>query len=283
MSTHPTLSGTASAIETDGDLVLGQIGPLQVRLVSQADELDASQALRYQIFSTEFGAQFDGENEALKRDRDQYDALCDHLVVVDTSVDGSIYEQLVGTYRVSVQSGSEETPLYSQGEFDVAALIARHQSSTFLELGRSCVLPAYRGRRTIELLWQGIWAYCRRHAVDAMIGCASFPGKIPQRHALALSFLHHHARSQDDWAVSAHDRLKVDMDMMPAEAINMKAALIALPALIKGYLRLGARFGEGAVIDPVFASTDVLVVLPVAALNPRYVNHYGENADRFAA
>ena len=73
------------------------------------------------------------------------------------------------------------------------------------------------------------------------------------------------------------------MDLLAKEAIDPKAALHALPPLVKGYLRLGASFGEGAVIDRQFGTTDVLVILPVSAINPRYIGHFGATADRHAA
>jgi putative hemolysin len=73
------------------------------------------------------------------------------------------------------------------------------------------------------------------------------------------------------------------MDLMPDAKINARRALSALPPLIKGYLRLGCRVGEGAVIDRQFGTTDVLVILPVADIDRRYISYYGEEADRYAA
>jgi putative hemolysin len=73
------------------------------------------------------------------------------------------------------------------------------------------------------------------------------------------------------------------MDVLAKEAVDTKAALHALPPLVKGYLRLGATFGDGAVIDRQFGTTDVLVVLPVSAINPRYIDHFGPAANRHAA
>ena len=58
-----------------------------------------------------------------------------------------------------------------------------------------------------------------------------------------------------------------------------KIALKALPPLIKGYLRLGCYIGEGAVVDTQFGTTDVLIILPVSAINPRYFTHFGKPSD----
>lgn len=77
--------------------------------------------------------------------------------------------------------------------------------------------------------------------------------------------------------------LHVPMNRLPAEAVDLKAAMKALPPLIKGYLRLGATFGDGAVIDRQFGTTDVFVTLRVADIDPRYVEYYGADAGRHAA
>jgi len=83
----------------------------------------------------------------------------------------------VGTYRLLRQEVAERHGgFYSAGEFEIADLLKRHPGKRFLELGRSCVLPAYRSKRAIELLWRGIWTYVREHRIDVMIGCASFVG-----------------------------------------------------------------------------------------------------------
>lgn len=264
--------------------VLGQIGPLVVRLAWSDEELRAAQKLRYDVFYREMGATAAAPSAMEERDSDRFDAVCDHLLVIDTTLPGTACDQIVGTYRMLPQDmAGAAGGFYSEDEFELGGLVARHQGRRFLELGRSCVLPAYRSKRTIELLWQGIWAYCRKRDIDVMTGCASFPGTVPAAHAEALSFLHHFARSEGAWAVRAHDNRFSSMDLMPAEAVNMKAALAAMPPLIKGYLRLGAKFGEGCVIDRDFGTTDVLVVLPVEAISQRYLAHFGAEAERFAA
>ena len=145
------------------------------------------------------------------------------------------------------------------------------------------MLKPYRDKRTVELLWHGIWAYVRRHRIDVMFGCASLYGTDPDALALPLSFLHHTALAEGPFATKPVDGRAVEMNRMAADALDTRKALHALPPLIKGYLRLGARFGQGAVIDHQFGTTDVLVILPVSAINPRYIDHYGEEATRYAA
>jgi putative hemolysin len=153
----------------------------------------------------------------------------------------------------------------------------------FLELGRSCVLPAYRNKRTVELLWHGISNYVAQHRVDVLIGCASLEGTNPDKLATQLSFLHHFAGAPEPWRASALPSRYVDMNRIPKDAIDTKQALRELPPLVKGYLRLGAFIGDGAVIDHQFGTTDVLIVLPMAQLAARYRERFVADEQKIAA
>jgi putative hemolysin len=279
---EPPRPSTTLALK-EGD-VLGRIGNLETRLARTASEIDAAQAVRFRVFVEEMGAQLSPEAMRHKRDFDSYDTFCDHLLVLDRSIEGDSEDQIVGTYRLLRQEvAMANGGFYSASEFAIDELLARHPDKRFMELGRSCVLPDYRTKRTVELLWQGNWAYALKHGMGAMFGCASFPGIHPESHALALSFLHHNVAAKDEWAVAALPHLARDMDLMPAEAVNPKRALMALPPLIKGYLRLGAMVGSTAVVDKAFNTTDVLIVLPISSISDRYLNYYGADAGRFAS
>ncbi|SEQ54845.1 ornithine-acyl[acyl carrier protein] N-acyltransferase [Faunimonas pinastri] len=267
---------------------LGHIGDLEVRLARTAAEVRRSQALRYNVFYEEMSAIASPEAELIRRDVDPFDLICDHLLVVDQSAPKRPFMRnkagIVGTYRMLRQEIAEANGgFYTAGEYDISPLLERHDHLNFLELGRSCVLKPYRDKRTVELLWHGIWAYVLMHGVDVMIGCASLEGTDPDKLALPLSFLHHNARPPEAWDVRAHDHLYVDMNRMPAEAIDMKQAMRALPPLIKGYLRIGAYIGDGAVVDHQFGTTDVMIIMPVSAMNARYVNYYGGGNGRYAS
>jgi len=268
---------------------LGRIGTLEVRLAANAAEVRRAQKLRWRVFYEEMRAIADGASRLARRDIDAFDAICDHLVVIDHAVTerppfGAPRPAIVGTYRLLRQEVADRHGgFYTSSEFDLSGLLARHRGKRFLELGRSCVLPAYRNKRTVELLWHGIWSYVLTHRIDVMFGCASLEGTDPRRLSLELSFLHHNARSPVEWAASALPSRHVGMGRLSQDAIDMKKALHALPPLIKGYLRLGAYVGDGAVVDRQFNTTDVLIVLPVSAINPRYIDHFGPTAERHAA
>jgi L-ornithine Nalpha-acyltransferase len=268
--------------------VLGRLGSLEVRLATTAKEIRRAQRLRFKVFYDEMSAAPNAASLIARRDFDEYDAICDHLLVIDHDVRPRKFRKakprVVGTYRLLRQEvANDHFGFYTAGEYAIEPLVEANPNLRFLELGRSCVLKPYRNKRTVELLWHGIWTYVLHHRIDVMIGCASLEGTDPQRLALPLSFLHHYAGAAEPWRVKALDERRVPMDLMSKEAIDPKAALHALPPLIKGYLRLGARFGEGAVIDRQFGTTDVLVILPVASISRRYIDHFGPMADRHAA
>jgi putative hemolysin len=261
------------------DGALGRIGSLEVRLAATKKEVRKAQRLRYNVFFAEGGAVADARTALTRRDKDRFDKFCDHLIVIDHDARnrfGKKKPKVVGAYRLLRSDvAKNKGGFYSAGEYEIAPLLARHQGKRFLELGRSCVLGSHRGKRTIELLWRGILAYIRQHQIDALIGCASFPGANPLSHAAALSFLAHHARADDEWSVRAREDLRAPMEMIAKEAVDPRKALNQMPPLVKGYLRIGARFGDGAVIDRKFNTTDVFVVMPVAQIDARYLEHFG--------
>lgn len=268
--------------------LLGSIGTLEVRLARTVQDIRRAQRLRYAVFFEELSARPDARALITRRDVDPFDRICDHLLVIDRAFRRTPrarpQAKVVGTYRLLRQEQAERSGgFYSAAEFDMRGLIAAHPRQHILELGRSCVLKPYRNKRTVELLWRGIWRYVVHHRVDLMVGCASLEGTDPGELARQLSFLHHHARTPAEWHVSALPERYVSMNRIGPEALDAKDALASLPPLIKGYLRLGARFGEGAVVDRHFGTTDVLVVLRVADIAPRYVEFYGGSAERRAA
>lgn len=262
----------------------GRIGNLEVRLAQSRDEVRLAQRLRYEVFFEELHAKASTLARFRRLDQDAFDPLCDHLLVVDLEKtkpqrlgQAAPLPHVVGTYRILRQEvAARNDGFYTAREFDVDGLIASKSSRySFMEVGRSCVLAAYRNKRSVELLWHGLWTYVREHRIDVMIGCASFEGTDPHKHAAALSLLHHNYLAPPEWRCRALPGQFQPMDLLPKDAIDPKAALRGIPPLIKGYMRLGAYVGEGAVIDHAFGTTDVLIILRSEKIDPRYFEHYG--------
>jgi putative hemolysin len=269
------------------DETLGRLGALEVRLAQGKKEVRRAQRLRYEVFYKEGGAIPDARTAFTRRDADRFDKFCDHLIVIDHVAKnrrGKTKPRIVGAYRLlRGEMAAKAGGFYSQDEYDIAPLLERHASKRVLELGRSCVLAPYRSKRTIELLWRGLLAYVRAHDIDVMFGCASFPGANPLAHAQALSYLAHFARAEEAWRVAAREERHAPMRMLAREALDPRKARDALSPLIKGYLRLGARFGDGAVVDRKFNTTDVFVVMPVDQIDARYLDFFGGAHHRRAA
>lgn len=261
-----------AALMTDDFILAGDgvsMGPIAVRLTRSKAEIEATQKLRYDVFYREYGAKPVGDMEAKGLDYDRFDAFADHLIVTENS--GS--ERIVGTYRILRSDAAKKAgQFYSASEFDISKLVSTIPN--LMEVGRSCVHPDFRTRSVLQLLWQGIAEYIAYYDIGALFGCASFHGTDMSAHADMLSYLYHNHRAPDQFCPRALDGQYTSMNLIEKDALNTKDALLKLPPLIKGYLRLGGFVGDGAVIDPQFNTIDVCVVVKTSAVSNRYKKHY---------
>lgn len=256
--------------------LLGRLGRFEVRLAADARDVARAQELRYAIFRNEAPTRASNVQPLLRRDEDRFDRHCDHLLLIDRQAGEG--RSLIGTYRLLRQDKAALADgFYGQSEFDVAALVARHADRRFLELGRSCVEPRYRGLRTVELLWHAIWAYVLEHRIDVLFGCASLPGVFAPELEAPLAYLRANAMAPAEWRAAP-----LGPHARPLGSQRVSQGATMLPPLLKGYLRLGGMVSDHAVVDHDFGTTDVLLVLPLERISPRYVAHYGAAAQRFA-
>jgi len=247
-------------------------GNLGVRIACTSAEIDAVQALRYRVFYQEMGAQADAPTAASRRDRDAYDAVADHLLVVDHAI-GAGAEGVVGTYRlIQREAAGKLGRFYSADEYDISPIV--NFPGRVLELGRSCVDGAYRGRVAMQLLWRGIAAYVFHYRIDLMFGCASLHGTDPDALAADLTYLYYNHLAPPALRPRALPHRYVDMRRMLPSMLDAKRVQAQLPPLIKGYLRLGGLVGDGAVIDRQFNTTDVAVVVKTDLVTDKYYRHY---------
>ncbi len=244
-----------------------------VRLAQNKSEIEEAQRLRYSVFYEEYGAKPNDAMKEQKRDFDEFDDITDHLIVVINDPENKT-EKIVGTYRLLRQeiAQKENKSFYSSDEYNISKLIESGQ--TLLELGRSCVLSEYRTKPILNLLWQGIADYITDNKIALLFGCASFQGTNIDDIELQLSYLHHYHSTADDIAPTALPSRCVNMNVIPKEEINERRVFASLPPLIKGYLRLGATIGHGAVIDEQFNTTDVCIVVQTHLMTDRYRKYY---------
>lgn len=247
-------------------------GDFEVRLAQTAAEIDAAQALRYRVFYEEMTAHPTPEAAALKRDFDEFDKICDHLLVLDRRR-GEGPEGIVGTYRlIRREHATKIGRFYSAAEYDIARMI--DYPGEVLELGRSCIAKDARNTATMQMLWRGIALYAYHYDIKVMFGCASQPGTDPEQHAMALSYLYQHHLAPPEIRVRALPGRYVDMNVLAPDSYDTRKALARVPPLIKGYLRLGGFVGDGAVIDREFDSTDVFIIVKTELVTEKYIRHY---------
>lgn len=253
-------------------LVDVRVGGLHMRLAETAEEIMAAQALRYRVFYEGTAAKPTGGMAASGRDFDTFDKFCDHLLVFDESRGGGAHS-VVGAYRAMRRAGAARRgQFYSADEYDIAKLVA--VPGEVLELGRSCIDPAYRTGTTMQILWRGLADYVRAHGIKLMFGCASLSGTDPDALAAPLSYLYHGHLAPAALRPRALKARYVSMDRLTASEAASRGALKMLPPLIKGYLRLGGFVGDGAVVDHDFGTTDVCVVVKTELVTGRYFRHY---------
>jgi putative hemolysin len=247
-------------------------GGLEARLANSEADIDAAQALRYRVFFEEMGARPSPELRRLRRDYDDFDTVCDHILVIDRDRPDPA-GVVVGTYRVLRRSrAANGIGFYTSDEYDISRLEA--YPGEILELGRSCVDERYRTRPTMQLLWRSIAAYVTHFDIGLLFGCASLPGTDPNALGLPLTYLYHYHLAPPALRPRALARRYIDMRLLDEKYIDPRRAMAELPPLIKGYLRLGGFVGDGAVVDRQFNTTDVSVIVKTDLITDKYVKRY---------
>ena len=238
-------------------------GGLEVSWAKHTDEIRQAQRLRYRVFAQEMGARLDTTSPG--HDVDLFDNYCEHLLVRD-----DVTKEVVGTYRLLTPAQARRVgSTYSDLEFDLTRL--RSLRERMVELGRSCVHPDYRHGGVIMALWGALAEFMVRNKLDTMIGCASIPmlhngivsgdvaasiwQKLKESH---LAPIEHHV----------HPRLPLPVDQLD------RSLAVEPPALIKGYLRLGAKVLGAPAWDPDFNTADLPMMMRINDLPPRYRKHF---------
>ncbi|MEM6729588.1 MAG: GNAT family N-acyltransferase, partial [Pseudomonadota bacterium] len=219
------------------------------------------------VFVEELGGDGPLVDHAERFERDAHDPHYDHLILVDDRRDAAALDHVVGVYRLMPGDRGRAHGFYCAGEYDLGRLTG--SGRRLLELGRSCLASDYRGGSAMYLMWQALAAYIQRREIEILFGVASFHGTDIEDLAPALSLLHHQHLAPDDLRIRARPDAFEPMDILPAASIDRRAAMAAIPALIKAYLKLGGFVGEGAFIDRPFNTTDVCLVLDIARMDEK--------------
>lgn len=247
----------------------------QVRLAKNDADIAAAQRLRYEVFVEEMGATATQADHAHRLESDDYDPHFEHLLLIDRMPPHGD-ERVVGVYRLmKTEIAAQDPGFYGATEYDLGPLIA--SGRTLVELGRSCVLPSYRGGSAVYQLWNGLATYVLENKVEILFGTASFPGTDLERLAPALRYLSRNHGAPADLRAKAIGKGAADMDPHPEMPVSRSEAMLLIPALIKGYLRVGGVVGEGAYVDHDFNTVDILLMMDTTRMTARYREHYITN------
>jgi putative hemolysin len=248
----------------------------RVKLAQTEDELRAAQRLRYDVFVTELGGSGDLVDHEAGLERDAFDPYFDHLILYDDALIGDTGPTAVGVYRLLPHEGAARLGrYYSEDEYNLTPL--RQTGRRLLELGRSCLHPNYRGGSAMYVLWQALANYVNKHDVQVLFGVASFHGTNIDEIAPSLSMLYHRHLAPVDLRVHAKSHAAQSMNLIAEADLDRKAAMLAMPALIKAYLRLGGVVGADAFVDHRFNTTDVCLIMDTAKMNEKQRNLYARS------
>lgn len=245
----------------------------ETRLATTEADLLAAQRLRYRVFVDELGGDGALVDHAGRFERDEFDPIVDHLVLIDKRRSAADLEHVVGAYRLLPGARAQGFGrFYCDSEYDLTTL--RGSGRSLLELGRSCVDPAFRGGSGMFLLWNALAEYVLVQRIELLFGVASFHGIDIAALAQPLSWLHHHHLAPPQMRPRAHAPGFQTMDLIPKPQLERQTAMTGMPALIKAYLRMGGMIGEGAFMDRDFNTTDVFLMLDTLTMSQKHRKFY---------
>jgi putative hemolysin len=239
-----------------------------VALARSEEEVREAQRLRYKVFVEELGAHV--KTRLPGHDIDHFDPFCEHLIVRESQAD-----RIVGTYRIlSPDAARRIGSYYSESEFYINRL--QNLRSRMVEVGRSCIHPDHRSGAVITLLWAGLAEYMVSNNYEYLMGCASI-GMADGGHNAANLFA-----QLDPVHMAPAEYRSFPLHGLPFERLaNGQPVLV--PPLIKGYLRVGAWVCSEPAWDPDFNTADLLLLLPMSRMNPRYMRHFIKPAEAVTA
>lgn len=242
---------------------------LTVRLAENQLEIERTLALRYDVFNLELGEGLP-ESAATRKDRDEYDFYCDHLIVVDEAQDSKI----VGTYRILRRSSAEQNiGFYSETEFDISNIYKL--DGEVAEIGRSCVHPDYRDGSVITLLWSGLADYMVTQNIRYLMGCGSIHSTSAEMASQVYAFLKEKdAIAGEEFRVVPKPDFQIPGFDENYFVEDTKVLTKSVPALIKGYLRAGAKICGIPAIDRIFGTIDVFILFDRTLITEKYGKHY---------
>ncbi len=244
------------------------VSNIKIKMATTVEEKMKVYNLRYKSLILDYDKGKEGPKEI---DKDEYDNYCDYIVAIDTNTN-----EVVGTYRLIRKEHAQKVGMFfTEKEFNIDNL--KNKNCDILEIGRAVVKEEYRDGLVIGLLWKAVIRYALSLQVKYLFGTASFHGTDPTLYQHSLSSLYYNHISALDKRTFAREDSRCDLQQLSIADVDPNRAKKEMPPLVKGYINLWATIGEGAYIDHSFKSIDVLILLEMDKINPRYLRRYLED------
>ncbi|MDR0319590.1 MAG: GNAT family N-acetyltransferase [Rickettsiales bacterium] len=248
-------------------MAMTTMGEFETRLAKGKAERKAFLKLRYKVFVEEEGKKPSEEEKKAREETDSFDKYAEYMLVFHK-------KKVIGGYRIITKKAADENDgFYTETEFDIAKV--KKIRGNIAEMSRACIAKKYRENQlAISMLWLGLGNYILRNKIVAMFGVASFVGLKPVASAQALSYLYYNSLAPKSVRAKALPGKFDRMDILPKEYVDEEKAFAEMPPLVKGYLRLGAEFGQGVFMDEPFNCYDIFVTLQTRKISKVYQKRF---------
>ena len=257
-----------------------KVNEYEVRLTRSGEERRQVRNLRYRVFCEEEGAYATQEQKALQEEYDDYDRYAEYMAVFHN-------DKVVGTYRIINRESAEKLGgFYTETEYNISKI--KRVKGNIMEMSRACIDIDYRDSLAVRLLWLGLANYILANKIVLVFGVSSFVGTKPAEFAHCFSYLYYNHLSPISLRpvvlpekMNNVDRSQTRMNILPRTHVDEKLAWAQMTPILKGYMRLGAKVGQGIFVDEPFNSCDVFTFMKTKDINKVYQKHFAGNPNAF--
>ena len=259
-----------------------EVGRYRLRLAENVEDRLAACRLRFKVFNIELGEGLESSYQT-GIDTDQFDAVCEHLLVEDKQ-ESNPSRRVVGTYRMqSGTTAARNLGYYSEQEFSFAPYEPLRPE--ILELGRASIDREHRTPEVLTLLWRGIAQYATNMGLRYLIGCSSINSKDPAEGWLMYRQLEHYLVSPE-FETSPTKAYGCPTELegayaQPVPSLEVGEGLEAsqakapkVPKLLRTYLTIGCRIGGPPAWDREFGTIDFLTLLDLKMVSASARNRF---------
>jgi len=231
-----------------------------LHLAFEPAQVKAAQRLRFEVFNLEMGEGL-AASLATGLDEDPFDAVCEHLLVIETA-SGAV----VGTYRMQTgTNAAAHLGYYSAREFDFQPFEAAR--GEIVELGRACVAVAHRNQSVLGLLWRGIARYAQSQKARYLVGCSSLTSQDEDQGMRTYAELAGRCLAPIEWRT-------VPLEGWKCRAGNGATEVVPVPRLMSAYLAAGAKICGEPALDREFGTIDFLTWMDLQSMPARVLRKF---------